>query len=179
MRVAVYCGSSRKSPGVYLAAARETGRVLAQRGHVLVYGGGRTGLMGAVADAALEAGGRVEGVIYDRFIESDVHHRGLHELIQVPDMRTRKAGLDEGSDAFLALAGGLGTLEELSEILSFRKLGFHSRPCALLNTEGFYDGLLTQLERFIDDDFDKPSIRDYFHVAADPGAAIAHCEAGG
>jgi uncharacterized protein (TIGR00730 family) len=176
VRVAVYCGSSRRSPEIYLEAARETGRVLASRGHTLVYGGGRTGLMGAVADAALESGGRVEGVIYDRFIESDVHHRGLHVLTQVPDMRTRKAGLDERSDAFLVLAGGLGTLEELAEILSFRKLGFHSRPFVILNTRGFYDGLIAQLERFIEDDFDKPAIRNYLHVVDDPTQAIAHCE---
>ncbi len=176
MRVAVYCGSSRQSPEVYLEAAREIGRTLASRGHTLVYGGGRTGLMGAVADAALEAGGRVEGVIYDRFIESDVHHRGLHELTPVPDMRSRKAGLDKRADAFLVLAGGLGTLEELSEILSFRKLGFHSRPFVILNTRGFYDGLIAQLERFIEDDFDKPTIRDYLHIVKDPARAIALCE---
>jgi uncharacterized protein (TIGR00730 family) len=177
MRVAVYCGSSRRSPEVYLETARETGRILASRGHTLIYGGGRTGLMGAVADAALSAGGRVEGVIYDRFIEHNVHHQGLHELTPVPDMRTRKAGLDERSDAFLALAGGLGTLEEFSEILSFRKLGFHKRPIVILNTRGYYAGLITQLERFIEDDFDKPAIREYMYVVDDPTLAIAHCEA--
>jgi len=172
MRVAVYCGSSRQSPAPFLEAARDTGRLLAARGHTLVYGGGRTGLMGAVADAALAAGGRVEGVIYDRFIESDVHHEGLHELESVPDMRARKAGLDQRANAFLVLAGGLGTLEELAEILSFRKLGFHDRSFVILNTLGFYDPLLAQLERFVEHSFDKPGIRDFVRVADKPEKAV-------
>ena len=130
-----------------------------------------------MADAALEGGGRVEGVIYDRFIEHDVHHTGLHELETVPDMRSRKAGLDLRAEAFLVLAGGLGTLEELAEILSFRKLGFHERAFGVLNTRGFYDPLIAQLERFVEDDFDKPAIRDYLHVTDDPQEAVRLCEA--
>ncbi len=177
MRIAVFCGSSRNSGKAYVEAAHETGVILARRGHTLVYGGGRTGLMGAVADATLDGGGRVEGVIFDRFIESDVHHRGIHELESVPDMRSRKAGLDVRADAFLVLAGGLGTLEELAEILSFRKIGLHERPFVLLNTRGFYDPLLEQLERFIAEGFDKPGIRDYVVVAAEPAEAVACCEA--
>ena len=94
---------------------------------MMLYGGGRTGLMGSAADAALAAGGVVEGVILDAFVGMDVHHRGLHRLDEVGDMRSRKRALEEGADAFIALPGGLGTLEELTEVLSFRKLGFHER----------------------------------------------------
>ena len=127
MRIAVFCGSSRRSDSRFDPLARALGTEIARRGHTLVYGGGRTGLMGAVADAALAAGGRVEGVILDRFIVDDVHHRELDVLVTVDDMRARKAGLDERADAFVALPGGYGTLEELAEILSLRKLGLHRR----------------------------------------------------
>jgi uncharacterized protein (TIGR00730 family) len=122
VRIAVFCGSSRRAGEAFLDPARALGQEIARRGHVLIYGGGRTGLMGAVADAALAAGGAVRGVILREFIEQDVHHLGIDELYTVDDMRARKAGLDERADAFVALPGGYGTLEELTEILSFRKL---------------------------------------------------------
>jgi len=177
VRIAVYCGSSRRSPELYCEAARRVGTALAQRGHVLVYGGGRTGLMGAVADGALEAGGTVHGVILDAFVARDVHHRGIAALHQVDDMRKRKQGLDERADAFIALPGGLGTLEELAEILSFRKLRFHERRLVLLNTRGFYDALIAQLERCIAEAFDDGDVRGYFAVTDDPERAVALCEA--
>ena len=147
MRIGVFCGSSRRSPEHYLEAARALGHTIGSRGHVLIYGGGRTGLMGAVADAALNAGGPVKGVILREFIEQDVHHLGLDELYEVDDMRARKAGLDERADAFVALPGGLGTLEELTEILSFRKLRLHHRPLVLLDVDGLWEGLCRQIER--------------------------------
>ena len=177
MRIAVFCGSSRRSPRRHLDAARALGTVLAARGHTLIYGGGRTGLMGAVADAALEVGGRVQGVILRDFIEQDVHHLGLEELYSVDDMRSRKAGLDERADGFVALPGGLGTLEELAEILSFRKLGLHHRPVVLLNVAGFFDPLLAWIERAVEERFDDPEVRDYFRVTDDPARAVAWIEA--
>jgi uncharacterized protein (TIGR00730 family) len=177
LRVAVYCGSSRRVGEPYVSAARALGDALARRGHVMVYGGGRTGLMGHVADAALAAGGRVHGVILDAFVRADVHHGGLHELHQVDNMRARKQGLDERADAFVALPGGLGTLEELAEILSFRKLGFHARPLVLLDTAGFWAPLVAQLELAIAEGFDRDEVRGYFAVTRDPDQAVRLCEA--
>jgi len=177
VRVAVYCGSSTRIDPRYAEDARNLGTALARRGHVLVYGGGRTGLMGVVADAALAAGGRVHGVILEAFIEAGVHHEGIHELFRVDDMRTRKRGLDERADAFVALPGGLGTLEELAEILSFRKLGFHQRPLVLLDTDGYWTPLKAQLEHAIARGFDRPAIRSYFTMTRDPEHAVLLCEA--
>jgi hypothetical protein len=177
VRIAVFCGSSRSSPEPFLAAARSVGHEIGQRGHTLIYGGGRTGLMGAVADAALAAGGSVEGVILREFIEQDVHHLGLDELYEVGDMRSRKAGLDERADAFIALPGGFGTLEELAEILSFRKLRLHHRLLVFVDTEGFWQPLLAQIERGIEHQLDSPDVRDYFRVTEDPVEAVTLCEA--
>ena len=177
MRIAVFCGSSRRAKESFLAAARGVGAEIARRGHTLIYGGGRTGLMGAVADAVLADGGRVIGVILREFIEQDVHHPGIDQLHAVEDMRSRKAGLDERADAFVALPGGYGTLEELTEILSFRKLGLHQRTLVLLNTAGFFDPLLAQIERAVEEGFDAPAARGYFRVTDDPHGAIDLCEA--
>jgi uncharacterized protein (TIGR00730 family) len=176
VRITVFAGSSRHVGEPYVEAARALGREIARRKHLLVYGGGRTGLMGAVADAALAAGGRVHGVILRRFIESDVHHLGV-DLFEVDDMRSRKAGLDEKADAFVSLPGGLGTLEELTEILSFRKLELHHRRIVLLNTLGFFEPLLEQIERAIAAGLEKPRHRDFFALTGDPREAVRLCEA--
>ncbi len=178
MRIAVYCGSSSRVGPPYVVDARDLGTALARRGHVLVYGGGRTGLMGVVADAALAAGGQVHGVILEAFIEAGVHHEGIHELFRVADMRARKRGLDERAEAFIALPGGLGTLEELAEILSFRKLGFHQRPLVLLDTDGYWAPLVAQLEHAIAKGFDRSAIRSYFTLTRDPEHAVLLCEVG-
>jgi hypothetical protein len=175
VRIAVFCGSSRRSPERYLSVATALGTEIAQRGHTVVYGGGRTGLMGALADGALAAGGVVTGVILREFIERDVHHQGLDALYSVDDMRSRKAGLDQRADAFIALPGGLGTLEEITEILSFRKLAFHHRRLVFLDSDGFFDPLIAQLERAIADGLDDPEISAFFVVADDPGAAVDLC----
>jgi uncharacterized protein (TIGR00730 family) len=177
VRIAVFCGSSRKSKQTFLTAASVLGAEIARRGHTLIYGGGRTGLMGAVADAALAGNGAVHGVILREFIERDVHHPGIDPLHTVEDMRARKAGLDERADAFVALPGGYGTLEELAEILSFRKLGLHQRTLVLLNTAGFFDPLLAQIERAVQEGFDAPAALGYFCVTDDPRAAVELCEA--
>jgi uncharacterized protein (TIGR00730 family) len=176
MRITVFAGSSRRSAAPYTAVAEALGAEIARRGHELVYGGGRTGLMGALADAALAAGGRVHGVILRRFIEEDVHHLGV-EMFEVDDMRARKAGLDERADAFVALPGGLGTLEELAEVLSFRKLALHHRPVVLLNAHGFWDPLLGWFERAMEAGFEKPAARAWWAVAGTAAEAVATCEA--
>lgn len=178
MRVTVFAGSSTRSAPPYLEAARALGGELARRGHVLVYGGGRTGLMGAVADAALAEGGTVRGVILREFIEQDVHHLGIEELYAVDDMRDRKAGLDERADAFITLPGGFGTLEEMTEILSFRKLGFHHRPLVLLNTRGFFDPFLALVDEAVSAGFETPERRRFLALTDDPAEAVDLCEAG-
>ncbi len=143
--VTVYAGSRRSARADHLALAAGLGSAIARRGWVLVYGGANVGLMGACADAALAAGGRVEGVILDSF--SRVAHQGLHALETVGDMRTRKAGLARRGDAFVALPGGFGTLEEVSEILVERQLRFHTKPLVLVSPDGFWDPLLALFAR--------------------------------
>jgi uncharacterized protein (TIGR00730 family) len=178
MRITVYCGSSQRSAEPFLSAARAVGGEIARRGHVLIYGGAKIGLMGAVADAALAEGGAVRGVILRDFIDrGDVHHPGV-EMESVDDMRSRKAGLDGHADAFVTLPGGLGTLEELSEMLSFRQLGFHRRPIVLLNTDGFFDSLLAWIERAIESGFIRPEHRQLMAITDDPARAIELCEEG-
>jgi uncharacterized protein (TIGR00730 family) len=176
VRITVFAGSSRQSAASFLEVARALGGEIARRGHELVYGGGRTGLMGALADGALAAGGRVHGVILKRFIDEDVHHLGV-EMFSVGDMRSRKAGLDERADAFVALPGGLGTLEELAEVLSFRKLELHHRPVVLLDTGGFWQPLLAQIDSAVAAGFEDAAHRGYAVVARTPSEAIDLCEA--
>lgn len=178
MRITVFCGSSRRSPERYLSAARALGREIAERRHVLVYGGAKIGLMGAVADAALAAGGIVRGVILRDFIDrGDVHHPDV-EMESVDDMRARKAGLDGGGDAFITLPGGLGTLEELTEMMSFRQLGLHHRPLVLLNTLGYFDPFLHQVDHAVAEGFVRPEHRDMVSVTEDPAEAVTLCEKG-
>ena len=144
--ITVYCASSKRCPQVYLDAAAELGQLLVQRDYTLIYGGGNTGLMGAVSQATLAAGGRVVGVILTRFLEDGYGQAG-HEMHTADDMRSRKQGLDERGDAFIALPGGFGTFEEVLEVISLKQLGFHSKPIVLVNTNGYFDGLLQQFER--------------------------------
>jgi len=163
--VTVYAGSRKRAHADHLALAAELGGAIAKRGWVLVYGGSNVGLMGACADAALAAGGRVEGVILDSF--SRVAHQGLHALDVVADMRTRKAGLARRGDAFVALPGGFGTLEEVSEILVERQLGFHQKPLVLLNAGGFWDPLLALFVGMRDADLLAPEHARVVDVARD------------
>ena len=142
LSVAVYCGSRFGDLAAYAQAARELGRLIARSGGSVVYGGGRVGLMGAVADAALAAGGSVIGVIPQALMDREVGHPGLTELHVVQTMHERKQMMAERADAFVALPGGIGTLEEIYEVWSWQQLGYHDKPVALLNVAGFYDALL-------------------------------------
>ncbi|STZ76723.1 TIGR00730 family Rossman fold protein [Bergeriella denitrificans] len=151
--VAVYCGSNLGNSPDYVRAAQETGRELAQRGSRLVYGGGKIGLMGAVADAALAAGGEVVGVIPTFLREKEVAHPGLSDLLETPDMATRKNKMIELADAFIALPGGIGTYEELFEVLSLAQLRRHSKPVGILNIGGFFDPLLALMRQTADAGF--------------------------
>jgi len=151
--ICVYCGSSWGRQEIYAEAAREIGRLIAERGWRLIYGGGAVGLMGAVADAALAAGGEVIGVIPQALDDKELGHKGLTELRVVGSMHERKAMMAELSDAFLALPGGYGTWDELCEILTWAQLGFHRKPCGMLNTAGYYDAFAAQQQKAIDEGF--------------------------
>jgi uncharacterized protein (TIGR00730 family) len=141
-RIAVYCGSATPADPVYIETARLVGRTLAEKGIGVVYGGGRLGLMGALADSALEAGGEVIGVIPEALVGSEVAHKGCTELHVVPGMHERKRMFTDLSDGFLTLPGGVGTMDELWEAISWAQLGYHSKPVGLLNAAGFYDQLI-------------------------------------
>jgi uncharacterized protein (TIGR00730 family) len=145
LALAVYCGSRFGNNPAFAQSAQETGRWLGERLGTLVYGGGKVGLMGVVADATLAAGGRVIGVIPQALMDREVGHAGLTELHVVHTMHERKLLMAERAEAFLALPGGIGTFEELFEVWSWQQLGYHDKPVGLLNVGGYYDGLITFL----------------------------------
>src|SRR5260221_13446508 len=151
--VAVFCGSGSGAASIYREAAREVGRLLGQRAIRLVYGGGHVGLMGVVADACLNAGGRVIGVIPQALADKEVAHRGLTELRVVGSMHERKAVMAELSDAFLALPGGYGTWDELFEALTWSQLGIQNKACGVLNVNGYYDSMIAMVNRAVAEGF--------------------------
>jgi uncharacterized protein (TIGR00730 family) len=162
--ICVFCGSNPGRDPAYRAAAEQLGRTLAERGIRLIYGAGNIGLMGAVADACLAAGGEVIGVIPEALMGKEVEgrhveHRTLTRLEVVDSMHTRKARMAELSDGFIALPGGFGTFEEFCEILTWGQLGFHVKPMGLLNVQGFYDPLLAMFDRAVSDGFLRPQNR--------------------
>jgi uncharacterized protein (TIGR00730 family) len=164
----VYCGSRLGDREAYAEAAWQVGTEIGRRGWQLVYGGGRAGLMGRVADAALAAGAPVIGVIPQSLMDREVGHAGLSELHVVQTMHERKLLMAERSDAFLALPGGIGTFEELFEVWTWRQLGYHDKPVGLLNVDGYYDALLGFLEQTVTQGFVAPPQRALLHVEADP-----------
>ena len=141
-RLAIYCGSATPADPIYIDNAREVGRTLAERGIGVVYGGGRLGLMGAIADSALAAGGEVIGVIPQALVDAEVAHHGLTELHVVDTMHQRKQAFTDLSDGFVTLPGGTGTMDELWEAMSWAQIGYHAKPVGLLNVAGYYDGLI-------------------------------------
>jgi uncharacterized protein (TIGR00730 family) len=159
-RLAVYCGSASPSDPRYINVAREVGGALAARGIGVVYGGGRLGLMGAVADAALKAGGEVIGIIPKALVGLEVAHKGLTQLHVVDTMHQRKQAFTDLSDGFLTLPGGTGTMDELWEALSWAQLGYHAKPVGLLNVAGYYDGIVAYWEMMQDVGFLRPQHRD-------------------
>lgn len=171
-RVCVFCGSSPGNGERYLEAARRVGRSLARRRLGLVYGGGSVGLMGAVADAALEAGGEVIGVIPRALQLRELAHPGLTSLHVVASMHERKARMAELAHGFLALPGGMGTLEELAEILTWAQLGLHDRPCGLLEVDGYFRPLIAFFDRAQAEGFLRPEHRRLFVVDDDPEALL-------
>jgi len=156
----VYCGSSSGKYPEYTEQARAFGVEMARRGIALVYGGGKVGLMGTMADAVLAGGGKVIGVIPRQLVELEVAHPGLSELQVVETMHQRKTRMYELSDAFVALPGGFGTMDEMFEMLTWAQLGLHRYPCAFLDVRGYYDGLRTMMDHMVDEGFVKAGQRD-------------------
>ena len=171
-RVCVYCGSSPGRSPSYREAARLLGREMVARGLDLVYGGGSVGVMGTIADAVLEHGGEATGVIPRSLATKELAHDGLTKLIVVGSMHERKAKMAERSDAFVALPGGWGTCEELFEMLTWAQLGFHAKPCGLLNVAGYYDPLFEFLERAITERFVKEEFRPMMIMEEDPARLL-------
>jgi uncharacterized protein (TIGR00730 family) len=170
--VCVFCGSSRGADPRFAEAAQRLGRLMAQRGQRLVFGGGSVGLMGVLSDALLEAGGDAVGVIPHGLAVREVAHRGLRELRVVPTMHARKALMAELAEAFAVLPGGYGTFEEAFEIVTWAQLGIHRKPIALLNLAGYFDALLQFLDRAVADGFVRPEYRGLFAVAESPAALL-------
>ena len=164
MRLCVFCGSSPGNKPEYLAAAQQLGTALAKAGIGLVYGGAQVGLMGAVADAALAAGGDVIGVIPRHLVERELAHEGLTTLHEVGSMHERKAMMADLSDGFIALPGGVGTFEELFEVWTWGQLGHHQKPCALFNAAGYYDQLIAFLDHALTEGFMRQPYRDMLIV---------------
>ena len=171
--VCVFCGSSAPADPRYRDAARALGALVARRGVGLVYGGGSVGLMGELADAALGHGGRVTGVIPAGLFAREVGHTGLTELHEVASMHERKQLMYDLSDAFIALPGGLGTLEELAEVATWSQLGLHSKPVVLLNAGGFWDPLVAQLDLMTRTGLLKPAGRDLIRQARSADEALS------
>ena len=168
----VFCGSNTGAGDAYADAARNLARAIAARGLRLVYGGGRIGLMGVLGEAALAAGGHVIGVTPQRLLEREVVHRGLSELRVVNSMHERKALMADLSDAFIALPGGLGTLDEMFEMLTWAQLGIHRKPCGLLNVNGYFGKLAAFLDHAVEQRFVKAEHRSMLISERDPAALL-------
>jgi uncharacterized protein (TIGR00730 family) len=166
--ICVYCGSNFGERVSYLEAAQDLGAEMAERGITLVYGGGNVGLMGTVADSVLAAGGKVIGVIPQALVDKEVAHTGLSDLRVVGSMHERKSLMADLADGFIALPGGLGTLEEFCEVATWTQLGFHKKACGLLNIGGFYDGLLSFLNHATEEKFIRPEHRSIVLEEEDP-----------
>lgn len=170
--VTVYCGSNRGADPAFADATRELARLLANADIRVVYGGGHVGLMGILADAAMEAGGEVVGVMPQALVDREIGHTGLSDLRVVGSMHERKALMAELADGFVALPGGIGTLEELVEMLTWAQLGLHAKPIGIVNVDGYYDNLLAFLQHAVGEGFLSPATRERLVVEADPAALL-------
>lgn len=174
--IAVFCGSAPGARPEYAAAARDLGTVLAARGIRLVYGGGDVGLMGTVADAVLDAGGAVTGVIPTALVDKELANARVTDMRVVSGMHERKQLMADLADAFIALPGGPGTLEELTEQWTWAQLGYHAKPCIVVNTAGFYDAFLAHIGRMTGDGFLREAQAGIVHVVDSPAEAITAIE---
>jgi uncharacterized protein (TIGR00730 family) len=171
-RICVFCGSQVGTNPLYRQAAQELGHLLVQRGYGLVYGGGHVGLMGVIADAVLQGGGEVIGVIPEAMVARELAHRGVTQLYVVASMHERKARMAELAEAFIALPGGYGTLEEFFEVVTWAQLGIHRKPIGLLNVAGYFDALATLVEHAITEGFIRPEHRQLVVLAEHPHALL-------
>jgi uncharacterized protein (TIGR00730 family) len=176
-RLCVFCGSNSGASPAYEAAARAMGQALARRGITLVYGGGNIGLMGAIGDAVMAAGGEAIGIIPEALMRKEHGHRGITELRVVKSMHERKAMMADLVDGFIAMPGGYGTLEEYCEVLTWTQLGFHRKPCGLLNVAGFYDPLLAFFDRATEQQFVRMEHRPLVLAETDPDTLIERMSA--
>ena len=176
LRICVFSGSKSGANFGYADAARRLGSELVKRGHDLVYGGGNVGLMGVIADAVLELHGHVTGVIPDALVSKEVAHEGLSDLRIVRSMHERKALMAELSDGFIAMPGGIGTMEEFFEVLSWAQLGIHNKPCGLLNVSGYYQPLIQFLDHAVQHGFLKPKHRSLLIVEEEPHKMLERLE---
>ena len=167
-KVAIYCASSTKIRPEFFSAARQLGEIFAEKHITMVYGGGNMGLMGEMADAMLATGGSFIGVIPQFMIEQDWHHKQCSELIITPNMSERKQTIERISDAFVALPGGIGTMDEVFECMVDKQLGIHAKPIVILNTDGYYDGLVALLDQMIDEQMMRPVFGTMFQVVTKP-----------
>jgi hypothetical protein len=172
MNVCVFCGSGSGTNPIYTQTARKLGVLLAQSSVTLVYGGGNIGLMGTLADAVMEAGGKVTGVIPAFLVDKEVGHRGISNLEIVESMHQRKQRMADLSDAFIALPGGWGTLEELAEILTWRQLGLITQPVVLLNTNQFFDPLLHQMRLMVEEGFLQSGNFEFLRIEETPESLL-------
>ncbi|QDT47544.1 LOG family protein YvdD [Symmachiella dynata] len=172
MRICVFCGSQTGGRPEYQQQAAELGRLFVEQGHSLVYGGGQVGLMGIIADAVLAAGGEVVGVIPEQLATKELLHTGVTVMHRVDSMHARKAKMEQLSDAFVALPGGYGTLEELLEIITWAQLGIHRKNIGILNTAGYFDGLLGLVDHAIGESFIRPGHRELLVVANTPAELL-------
>src|SRR5215207_570723 len=170
--ICVFCGAASGRATTYAAAARGLGELLAERGIGLVYGGGNVGLMGELADAVLDAGGQAIGVIPQQLVDREIAHGGLTELHVVENLHQRKALMAELADAFLTLPGGVGTMEELFEVWSWGRLGLHSKPCGLLNVDGYFDSLRTLTDQMVTEGFLEPDYREMLLIEEQPSVLL-------
>lgn len=166
-RVAIFCGSKMGNAPEYAEATKELVGLLVTKGIEIVYGGGDVGLMGVVAETALEKGGTITGVIPDKLYEMEVAHTGITKLYRVRDMHERKALMADLSDGFIALPGGVGTLEEMTEVMTWAQIGYHSKPCAFLNTNGYYDHFIAFFDHMEAQGFLYQSLHDQAIVEKD------------
>lgn len=172
MRVCVFTGASRGSRPEHAEAVEQFGSELAHRGHGLVYGGGHVGLMGVLADAVLAGGGEVIGVIPQQLMDRELAHHGISDLQVVPDMHVRKAQMAQQADAFVAMPGGIGTMEELFEVWTWAQLGLHSKPIGALNVHGFFDHLLAFCDQLVGDGFLPAASRAHLVLGTDAVALL-------
>jgi uncharacterized protein (TIGR00730 family) len=175
-KICVFTGSRHGASSEYVAMAKQLGGALSARNYGLVYGGGNVGLMTVIADKVLESGGHVSGVIPNALVSKEVAHRGLSDLRVVDSMHERKALMAELSDGFIAMPGGIGTMEEFFEVLSWAQLGLHEKPCGLLNVAGYYDRLIAFVDHAVAEDFIKPKHRALMIIESQPDRLLHRFE---